>query len=137
MPTPDNFDWQILSIFTTTLYLRREKNIWLELEWNLSPLTPRANVLTIRPWLLGKLFQSKIQFPPQSSFVQENEFLFPKENSVITISIKSHLFNNVKIKRDLLRSSILMIWKYLNFPKGVSINEPKLPYWRLKLKIGP
>ena len=37
----------------TSLYPRREENIWSELESNPGPLVALATALTTRPWLLG------------------------------------------------------------------------------------
>ena len=43
------------SIFIpTTLYLRREKTFWSELELNPGPLASQVTALTTRPWLLGQ-----------------------------------------------------------------------------------
>ena len=39
----------------TTLFPRREKTSWSELESNPGPLASQATALTTRPWLLGLL----------------------------------------------------------------------------------
>ena len=38
----------------TSLYPRREKTIWSELELNPGPPASQATALTTRPWLLGQ-----------------------------------------------------------------------------------
>ena len=39
----------------TSLYSRREKTIWSELESNPGPLASQATAQTTRPWLLGQV----------------------------------------------------------------------------------
>ena len=42
-----------IHFISTSLYPRREKTIWSELESNPGPLASQATALTTRPWLLG------------------------------------------------------------------------------------
>ena len=44
-----------IHLIPTSLYPRREKTIWSELELNPGPLASQATALTTRPWLLGQI----------------------------------------------------------------------------------
>ena len=60
------------SIFIpTTLYPRREKTFWSELESNPGPLASQATTLTTRPWLLGQR-SSKVQPLAGLGFLKRN-----------------------------------------------------------------
>ena len=49
----DTQDHVWIHFIPTTLYPRREKTIWSELELNRGPLASQATALTTRPWLLS------------------------------------------------------------------------------------
>ena len=56
MDTQDHAIYHVwMHFFPTTLYPRREKTIWSELESNPGPLASQATALTTRPLLLGQL----------------------------------------------------------------------------------
>ena len=56
MDTQDHTLYSVWIHFVpTSLYPRREKTIWSELESNAGPLTSQVTALTTRPWLLGQM----------------------------------------------------------------------------------
>ena len=55
MDTQDHAIYHVwIHFIPTSLYPRREKTIWSELESNPGPLISQATALTTRPWLLGQ-----------------------------------------------------------------------------------
>ena len=55
MDTQDHAIYHVwIHFIPTSLYPRREKTIWSELESNPGPLASQATALTTRPWLLGQ-----------------------------------------------------------------------------------
>ena len=55
MDTQDHAIYHVwIHFIPTSLYPRREKTIWSELESNPGPLASQATALTTRPWLLGR-----------------------------------------------------------------------------------
>ena len=55
MDTQDHAIYHVwIHFIPTSLYPRREKAIWSELELNPGPLASQATTLTTRPWLLGQ-----------------------------------------------------------------------------------
>ena len=55
MDTQDHAIYHVWIYFIpVSLYPRRRKNIWYELELNPGPLASQVTTLTPRPWLLGQ-----------------------------------------------------------------------------------
>ena len=55
MDTQDHAIYHVwIHFIPTSLYPRREKTIWSELQSNPGPLDSQATALTTRPWLLGQ-----------------------------------------------------------------------------------
>ena len=61
MDTLDHATYHVwIHFIPTTLYPRRDKTIWSELELNPGPHASQAIALTTRPWLLGLLRGGKV-----------------------------------------------------------------------------
>ena len=58
MDTQDHAIYHVwIRFIPTSLYPRRRKSIWSELELNPGPLASEATALTTRPWLLGQVWE--------------------------------------------------------------------------------
>ena len=80
------------SIFIpTSLYPRREKSIWSELESNPGPLASQVTARTTRPWLLGQLFSFLFMAFTLGEFI---EIIFLFYNKMLLDTFPLYLYSS-------------------------------------------
>ena len=90
MDTQDHAIYHVwIHFIPTTLYPRREKTFWSELESNPGPLASQATTLATRPWLHGLtlVFECKPVNPAQQGnwlYILPSRFLFDETSSLVS-----------------------------------------------------